>query len=159
MGVPEHIRANQLMAGRICAYCQHEIMLGERIARCLDCKALMHEECWNENGGCTSYGCRSAAAAAVEETYISSKEIEEAVEPEKRLSLTALISALVALMGLLFIDSIGAYVGAVALFAGFVGFMNVRKQSSLKGEILAVIGMVLGAFDLILGLIKSGIFR
>ena len=159
MRVPEYIRANQLMAGKICAYCQYEIKLGDRVARCLDCKALMHEECWNENKGCTSYGCPSAAAGAVDETYISSKEIEEAVEPEKRLSFTALISVLFAMVGLVLIESIGSYIGVVALFAGFVGFMNVRKQPSLKGEILAVLGMVLGAFDLILGLIKSGIFK
>ena len=47
-------------AGRLCAICQSGIVAGERILHCPSCDLPFHEECWNENRGCSAYGCKSA---------------------------------------------------------------------------------------------------
>ncbi|MBU0607506.1 MAG: hypothetical protein KKI08_06445 [Armatimonadetes bacterium] len=53
----------------ICPFCRFPIKEGSRIHRCSRCKVLHHSECWRENGGCSTYGCRSrpntAAAGAL----------------------------------------------------------------------------------------------
>lgn len=43
--------------GRACAICQTAIAPGEAVGRCPSCDAPFHGECWDENGGCASYGC------------------------------------------------------------------------------------------------------
>jgi hypothetical protein len=43
--------------GRACAICQTFIAAGEQVGRCPGCDAPFHGECWDENGGCASYGC------------------------------------------------------------------------------------------------------
>ena len=47
-------------AGKICSICQTAIIAGEHIVYCPDCSLPFHEECWNENRGCSAYGCKSA---------------------------------------------------------------------------------------------------
>ncbi len=46
--------------GRNCPYCQCEIDAGERSIVCPTCGIPHHEECWQENGGCTTYGCENS---------------------------------------------------------------------------------------------------
>ena len=43
--------------GHACAICQTAIAAGETVGRCPSCEAPFHGECWEENGGCASYGC------------------------------------------------------------------------------------------------------
>ncbi len=43
--------------GRACAICQTPIARGELIVACPSCEAPYHADCWQENGGCGSYGC------------------------------------------------------------------------------------------------------
>ncbi len=43
--------------GSICPYCQKEIQPGQRVHICPDCNIPHHEACWNQNGGCTTFGC------------------------------------------------------------------------------------------------------
>jgi hypothetical protein len=44
-----------------CPYCRGEISPSEHLS-CSTCKSPHHEECWQENGGCTVYGCSEAPA-------------------------------------------------------------------------------------------------
>jgi len=46
--------------GKRCGVCQTQIAELEPVGRCPRCEALHHAECWNENGGCSSYGCELA---------------------------------------------------------------------------------------------------
>lgn len=46
------------MAGeKICPYCQTRISETESYIVCSQCYIPHHEECWRENGACTTYGC------------------------------------------------------------------------------------------------------
>lgn len=47
-------------AGKMCSICQCQIVAGEQILRCPECKLPFHSDCWNENGGCAQYGCKCA---------------------------------------------------------------------------------------------------
>lgn len=46
--------------GRTCPYCQSVIKPGTAVQVCNRCLIPHHEECWQANGGCTTYGCSRA---------------------------------------------------------------------------------------------------
>lgn len=58
-------------AGAVCPICQTAIAPGEDALKCPECEQSHHSECWNEVGGCSTYGCKQAPQAAA-------KEVEEA---------------------------------------------------------------------------------
>ena len=43
----------------ICPFCQTEIAPAAERVVCSSCRIPHHRECWQENGGCTTYGCSS----------------------------------------------------------------------------------------------------
>ncbi len=53
---------NNSYVGKICPYCQMPIKPNEEIAVCPECRMPHHQECWEENKGCTSLGCEGKAA-------------------------------------------------------------------------------------------------
>lgn len=42
--------------GKICPYCQFAISQHSEVIVCSECNMPHHRECWNENGGCTTFG-------------------------------------------------------------------------------------------------------
>jgi pSer/pThr/pTyr-binding forkhead associated (FHA) protein len=42
----------------LCGACQSQISLLEETFKCPDCGVTFHAECWVENRGCSSYGCK-----------------------------------------------------------------------------------------------------
>jgi hypothetical protein len=40
-----------------CPYCQSNIKSENELQYCKECGTPHHKECWEENGGCTTYGC------------------------------------------------------------------------------------------------------
>jgi hypothetical protein len=53
----------------VCPYCNAEIDTGSPgVTYCTACGAAHHAECWDENGGCTVFGC---AAAPPEEPKVT----------------------------------------------------------------------------------------
>ncbi len=50
--------------GKVCPYCRFPIKAGEPVQICPSCGEPHHRDCWQENGGCTIYGCRSSPAMA-----------------------------------------------------------------------------------------------
>ncbi|MHB9108411.1 MAG: RING finger protein [Armatimonadota bacterium] len=44
--------------GKTCPYCQTPIKPNVEIVTCPRCGIPHHRECWEENGRCTTYGCR-----------------------------------------------------------------------------------------------------
>jgi len=62
---PRHTRAVTRHIGKKCPYCQTRIEEGEGLTVCPECGIPHHVECWNENGGCTVWGCRAAPGPVV----------------------------------------------------------------------------------------------
>lgn len=50
--------------GKTCPYCRFPIKPGDQVYVCPACKVIHHQDCWQENHGCTTYGCRGSASAA-----------------------------------------------------------------------------------------------
>jgi len=50
--------------GKTCPYCRFPLKPDEQVVTCPACKLPHHADCWSENRGCTTYGCRGAAGAA-----------------------------------------------------------------------------------------------
>lgn len=44
--------------GKICPYCKTEIKEGEEVKVCPECGIPHHAACWEENKGCTTFGCK-----------------------------------------------------------------------------------------------------
>ena len=40
-----------------CQICLHAVETGQPVQFCPDCRACYHQECWDELGGCGTYGC------------------------------------------------------------------------------------------------------
>jgi hypothetical protein len=49
---------NSNVIGKTCPYCQTPIKPGIPVVICPECKIPHHKECWEENVGCTTYGCK-----------------------------------------------------------------------------------------------------
>ena len=45
------------LAGRVCSVCQTAIERGEEACLCPSCRSPYHRGCWDEIGGCATYGC------------------------------------------------------------------------------------------------------
>lgn len=43
--------------GKICPFCKMEIQETDNVKVCPACEIPHHQECWNENKGCTTFGC------------------------------------------------------------------------------------------------------
>lgn len=56
------------MSGQVCPYCRTPIDAEIEALDCPSCGTPHHQECWDENGGCTVFGC---ASAPVEEAKIT----------------------------------------------------------------------------------------
>jgi hypothetical protein len=44
-------------AREICSICQHPVELAEGRTQCPHCGLPFHADCWEENRGCSAYGC------------------------------------------------------------------------------------------------------
>ena len=62
-GVPV-FEADASIAGKLCSICQTAVIAGEQVVSCPHCALPFHAECWNENQGCSAYGCKGAPRTA-----------------------------------------------------------------------------------------------
>lgn len=44
--------------GKTCPYCRFPLKVNEQMVVCPACRVAHHTDCWQENGGCTTYACR-----------------------------------------------------------------------------------------------------
>ncbi len=60
--VPEPVRADSAseVVGKKCAYCMTDLTAHDEVLFCGACGIPHHEDCWNENGGCATFGCLAA---------------------------------------------------------------------------------------------------
>lgn len=47
-----------------CSYCLSPLAAEEQQAECGECHGHYHLECWDDNGGCATFGCSQSAAVA-----------------------------------------------------------------------------------------------
>jgi pSer/pThr/pTyr-binding forkhead associated (FHA) protein len=55
---PSEVTKAQPQTEALCGACQSPISLLEETYKCLECGVRFHAECWVENRGCSSYGCK-----------------------------------------------------------------------------------------------------
>jgi len=60
---PQAVEPDALV-GRVCSVCQSTVQPGEQACLCPECRSPYHRECWDEVGGCATYGCRLMPQAA-----------------------------------------------------------------------------------------------
>ena len=60
--VPHPVRATSVneWARKKCAYCMTELKANDDVLLCGACGMPHHQDCWNENGGCATFGCLAA---------------------------------------------------------------------------------------------------
>ena len=56
------LKANKRFVGKKCPFCQETLRLGEEIQVCDFCKVPHHLTCWQENEGCSTYGCTDSGS-------------------------------------------------------------------------------------------------
>jgi hypothetical protein len=59
--MPERMKANRVLAGRVCRGCNIQVELGDEVYNCQKCGATMHLACHEKQGGCAR--CVGAAAS------------------------------------------------------------------------------------------------
>ena len=50
-------KSNSFLQGKTCPYCQSPLKKNADVIICSVCGTPHHRECWEENNGCTTYGC------------------------------------------------------------------------------------------------------
>lgn len=55
-------------ANSICPFCKSLIKEDDKIIECIKCGIPHHEECWNENNGCSTFGCSEQGKVRSEDT-------------------------------------------------------------------------------------------
>lgn len=103
--------------GATCPYCQSPIKPGVGVASCTLCGVPHHRECWDANGGCTTFGCTCRSGdpvARVSTARPAAPRREQLISA--RVALSVLSLCMVACAGVfLFLSSSrsGAYLRAV----------------------------------------------
>ena len=72
--------------GKTCPFCQTPIKPGANVITCPACGMPHHEDCWQENGGCTTFGCTSAHGVSVSAQH--SERLENGQLPDDTIDLT-----------------------------------------------------------------------
>ena len=55
---------NAAHVGKTCPYCQTPLKPHDPVVVCPACRMPHHQDCWEDNGGCTTFGCRTGAVSA-----------------------------------------------------------------------------------------------
>lgn len=61
-------------AGRTCPICQTALSGGDDPVGCAACGMLHHRECWDEVGGCATYGCQNAPSSSRADTFVQERD-------------------------------------------------------------------------------------
>jgi len=63
--VPTAAHATSEVVPQLCSICQTSIQVGDPSTSCDECHLPFHVECWEENLGCSAYGCSNVNALRV----------------------------------------------------------------------------------------------
>jgi hypothetical protein len=129
-----------------CAVCHSAILDSEEKTQCPDCAMTFHTECWQENFGCSSYGCPQVNVlqpAAEEIKKVAVEETGSALDPSPQTTPweTILLAASVvgSILGTLLFGSLAALVAVISAVVLLRG--NARKPAMI---VLAIIICLIG---------------
>ncbi len=135
--------------GKNCPCCQMPINAGENVEVCLACGVPHHQECWQRNRGCATFGCQQAGSAAPvygsqpgyqpQPGQVPTGAPQYGMEAPKTngLAIASLILGIVGCMSF-------GFTSLPALVLGIVALVQIRNnKAKLGGEGLAIAGIVL----------------
>ncbi len=149
-----------LAAENVCPYCKTKIGAAESTCVCPVCHTPHHADCWNENRGCTVFGCTMAPPD--EERIIVGGDRGAPIPPQAptspgylppyrpRVTAPGATSSLVLALVGFFIC--GPIFGLLAISEANRAKRMIQMQPDVyNGEGLATAGLVLGIIELVLG--------
>jgi len=141
----KHSPINNKKETVICPYCRTEIKSSDHVHVCSSCNTMHHLECWQENNGCTVYGCKNAPPDE-EKIIVDATITNSHIYPvEKAPGATA--SLVWAIIGFFFCGLIG---GILAISESNKAKRLIEENpEQYEGEGLATAGQVIGIIDLI----------
>jgi hypothetical protein len=167
------MRANRKLEGKVCSICQAKIKLGEDLRICEHCRQPFHQTCWEENGGCGTYGCEGAKSAKPKQSFADfSVPRDQVVAPaysKQQMSApsgygaapsypyqgpvsspmparTSGMAVASLVLGLLFVCGIGSL---LAVIFGHSALSEIDKgRGQITGRGMAIAGLVLGYIGL-----------
>lgn len=81
----------EFIKNKTCPYCQSKIKINADFIVCSYCGTPHHRECWDENSGCTTYGCRNNPATEKKVTIqsedvgnLTPEQIRQSIENEEK---------------------------------------------------------------------------
>jgi len=74
-----------LVALQICSICHSAVVAGETTTVCPSCALTFHAECWQENQGCSAYGCPQVGALAPASQQAAKEEVPATAEDNAEL--------------------------------------------------------------------------
>ncbi len=118
--------------GKTCPYCQFPLKADSEVVKCPACKVPHHKECWQENGGCTTFGCRETAcqSAVVDRLEISFDEFSG------RKSAPALTGGVNKLLAVALVLSLLVIIG---LIAGYTELFNSKTVETVDLAVIAAL--------------------
>ena len=66
--------------GKICPFCKTDIRFGERVKVCSSCGIPHHVGCWNQNHGCTTFGCSEQNQTDMNNTLYGNVTVPNSIE-------------------------------------------------------------------------------
>ncbi len=130
--------AAKAAATRLCSICQWAIEPSDAQTSCPSCHLTFHSECWEENKGCSAYGCASVAALEepATETEAVPAEVEHDEHHERFPVEFAMLggSVICSLIGLL---AFGVPSALLAICTSAYWVAQRRRGESLKNGIVA----------------------
>jgi hypothetical protein len=133
-----------------CAVCHSHIVAGEEMITCPDCAMTFHAECWQENLGCSSYGCpqvnclQPRPAAAPVGGLLGEAETVEPPANNNRWELILLAASVVgSVLGALLFGGLSALVALASLLVLLLKKPN-RAGLLLASIVICLVGIAGG---------------
>jgi hypothetical protein len=131
-----------------CGVCHSGIDPSEQTTTCPDCHTTFHTDCWQENYGCSSYGCAQVNAMKPASVVEAEAKIQAAApaEPPVRTPWELLLlagSAVASLVGALLFGLPAAIVATASLVL-LIRRKDARRGLLVAALLLSLIGVVIG---------------
>ncbi|MEN6546556.1 MAG: RING finger protein [Armatimonadia bacterium] len=148
--------------GKTCPYCRFPLKPGEQVMTCPACKLPHHADCWAENQGCTTYGCRGVAPTpaptfggggglpttrpVTPQRPVADVLGEMGFNPqEAELDGRGTTALIIAILGILVCCLPGPGVVAIVMGARILADANIRRLTAASARSKAIWAIVLGS--------------
>lgn len=147
-----------------CSICQWEIAADQLEHVCSNCGLHFHAECWDENRGCSAYGCSQVGSldhdAHATPVHPPATAIEEEVGHPPPLEATARFPWEFALLGASAIAAVFGLLlfGAVSIIVGVAAVIYFRRNYHMARKSVMYITISICVIGLFAGLVASQVF-